>query len=221
MGRGQISRLSLQLFTLDLILTPLALLAATFLRSLLPVGQGGALEPSSVRLPWFVFGLAIVSWSTALVMSGVYEPERVLRWYQEAARVVAASVLAAGLMAGAIYFVYRDMSRLQFIYFNVLNTAVLLAHRAALRVYYRAVGRGRPGWRSRVLIVGRGELGVRLARALMDQSRWGFDLVGFLDDDPRKLGTRLEGAPVLGTLADLEQTLESRRVEELWVALPA
>ena len=221
MGRGQISRLSQQLFFVDLILTALVLQAASFLRSLLPIGEGGALEPVSVQLPWFVFGLAVASWSTALVMADVYEPERVLRWYQEATRVLGAGVLAAGLMAGTIYFAYRDMSRLQFIYFILLNTFVLLAHRAALRAYYRVIGRSRPGWRSRVLIVGAGELGVRLARALLDQSRWGLHLVGFLDDDPNKAGGRLEGAAVLGTLRDLEKTIEARRVEEIWIALPA
>ena len=129
--------------------------------------------------------------------------------------------MATGLMAGGAYFLYRDMSRLQFGYFVVLNAFALLTHRAFLRLYYRILGRSRPGWRSRVLILGAGELGVRLAKALLDQSRWGLDLVGFLDDDPQKAGQDVEGAPVFGTMDDLESAVQARRVEELWIALPA
>jgi len=219
--RGSVSRLSRQLFALDLLLTPAALFGASLLRARLPLGQGGALEPEAVSLPWFVYLLAVVSWGTGLLLAGVYEPERVLRWHHEATRVLWAAVLATGLMAGGAYFIFRDMSRLQFGYFVVLNAFVLLAHRAILRIYYRILGRSRPGWRSRVLILGAGELGIRLAKALLDQSRWGLDLVGFLDDNPQKAGRDLEGAPVFGTLDDLEAAVQTRHVEELWIALPA
>jgi exopolysaccharide biosynthesis polyprenyl glycosylphosphotransferase len=110
---------------------------------------------------------------------------------------------------------------LQFIYFVLVNTFLLLTHRAILRIYYRALGRSRPGWRSRVLILGAGDLGARLARVLLDQSRWGLDLVGFLDDDLRKTGQTFEGAIVRGTIDDLERTIEAAHVEEIWIALPA
>ena len=88
MRRGSVSRLSRQLFALDMLLTPAALLGASLLRSRLPFGQGGALQPEAVSLPWFVYLLAVISWGTALLLAGVYEPERVLRWYHELMRVL-------------------------------------------------------------------------------------------------------------------------------------
>jgi hypothetical protein len=63
-----------------------------------------------------------------------------------------------------------------------------LAGRALLRIYFRLVGRSRPGWRNRILIVGAGALGQRAAEVLIDRSRWGYSLIGFLDDDPAKPG---------------------------------
>jgi exopolysaccharide biosynthesis polyprenyl glycosylphosphotransferase len=205
----------------DLGLVPGALAVATRLRATLPLGEGGALPPEAVRLPWFVFAIALLAWSSGLILAGAYDPERVLRWYQEARQVTLASGLALLLMAGGLYFAFRDMSRLQFGYSWALTLLFMLGFRATLRVYYRLAGRSRPGWRSRILIAGAGDLGQRLAGILLDQSRWGLDLVGFLDDDPAKVGTRVEGAPVLGALDSLPEAIRSRRIEEVWIALPA
>jgi len=221
MGRKRISPLSVQLLLADLVLVPAALALSTWLRASLPVGQGGALPFEAIQLPWFVYLIGLLAWSNALILSGAYDPERVLRWHQEAWRVTVASGLAILLMAGGLYFAYRDMSRLQFGYSWALALILLLGFRAVLRLYYRAAGRTRPGWRSRILIAGAGDLGQRLATLVLDQSRWGLDLVGYLDDDTQKHGTSIEGAPVLGFLDDLPQVIESRRVEEVWIALPA
>jgi exopolysaccharide biosynthesis polyprenyl glycosylphosphotransferase len=219
--KGPIPRLSLQLFILDILLTPVALLLGTWLRRTLPLGRGGALPGEAVALPWFVSALGIACWAAALVMNGAYDPQRVLRWYSEAMAVLYGGTMGTILMAGGLYITFREMSRLQFIYFYVLNLGLLLGYRAFLRIYYRMRGRGRPGWRSRILIVGAGDLGGRLARILLDHSRWGFHLVGFVDDDPAKRGQRLEGALVFAGLDNLQAVVRDQGVEELWVALPA
>ena len=219
--RSQIPRLSLQLFALDVVLTPVSLFLGMWLRSTLPVGTGGALPREAVALPWFIFLLAVGCWSGALVMSGAYDPQRVLRWYNEARVVVTSGTLGTVLMAGGIYIAYREMSRLQFVYFYVINLGLLLAYRALLRIYYRMQGRPRPGWHSRILIVGAGDLGQRLARVLLDNSRWGFHLVGFVDDDPAKRDLQVEGTPVFAGLDDLPAVVRDYQAEELWVALPA
>ncbi len=221
MGRGRISPLSLQLLLADLVLVPVALVLSTWLRATLPIGQGGALPLKAVQLPWFVYLFAVLAWGTGLVMAGAYDPERVQRWFREVWLVSVAFGLALLLMAGALYFGYRDMSRLQFGYAWVLAFVLLLGFRGGLRLYYRIARRARPGWRSRILIAGAGMLGQNLAELVHEQRRWGLDLVGFLDDDPDRQGTTIGHAAVLGTLDDLLHIVEVRQVEEIWIALPA
>jgi exopolysaccharide biosynthesis polyprenyl glycosylphosphotransferase len=194
---------------------------ATWLRATLPIGQGGALPLAAVQLPWFVYLFALLAWGSGLILAGAYDPERVLRWFQEAWLVLVASALALLLMAGALYFSYRDMSRLQFGYAWVLALVLLLGFRGMLRLYHRIARRARPGWRSRILIAGAGRLGQNLAELVLGQTRWGLDLVGFLDDDPARQGERVGQAEVLGTLDDLPHIVESHEVEEIWIALPA
>src|SRR5205807_542483 len=55
----------------------------------------------------------------------------------------------------------------------------------------------RPGGVRPMLIVGAGEAGVLLSRQIRSQSG-PLDVVGFVDDDPRKAGRTIAGLPVLG-----------------------
>jgi exopolysaccharide biosynthesis polyprenyl glycosylphosphotransferase len=213
MSRYQISRLSIQLFILDLVLTPVGLWIASEVRILLPYGQ--YLPPEAAVLPWPVYLLAIACWSTALILNGAYDPQRVLRWFNESVRVASAAVLATGLLAGALYLSYRETSRLQFIYFLIINLLLLLGHRAVLRIADRMRGHGRANGHIRILVLGAGDLGQRVAHVIHDHSRW-----GFLDDDKLKQGKEVEGVSVLEKIYAIREVVESHNIGEVWIALP-
>lgn len=214
-----VSRLGLQLFLTDLVIIPLSLYIASELRILIPLGQD--LPASAARLPWVIYVIATVLWLGASVANGVYEPAKVLRWYQELGRVVGAAVIGTILIAGTLYMSFRQVSRLQFIYFFTLSLSFVIAHRALLRIFHRLLGRSRPGWGSRILIVGAGDLGRKVARVILDHSRWGYRLIAFLDDDASKHGQVIQGAPVEGDIAELHGIVHARSIDEVWVALPA
>jgi len=220
MRSSRVSPLSVQLFITDIIIIPVGLIIASYLRATLPFGQSGSLSSEVVSLPWPVYVFAIVSWSTSLVINDTYDPDRVLRWYHEAGRVIWSSIVATVLLAGFIYMTYREISRLQFIYFFIVNLGLLLGYRAIFRVYYRALGRTRPGARNRIIILGAGELGQRVSQVIEDHSRWGYNLLGFLDDDSEKQGKRFQNADVLGKILDVKQIVAENMADEVWVALP-
>ncbi len=73
----------------------------------------------------------------------------------------------------------------------------------------------------RVLIAGAGEHGLSIGRELLVSAAAGVELVGFLDDDPAKLGAALNGVPVLGRLQDALALAERHRVSEVIVAMPS
>ncbi len=218
MGPRRIPRLSFQLFITDLLIIPAGLAIASWLRWVLPFGQ--ELPRSAVNLPFIVCLLVTLSWLISLVLGGAYDPQRALRWFNEASRVIVAGFLATAVTAGVLYMTYREVSRLQFFYIFVATLVLLLAHRAILRVSYRIVGKTRPGSQARVLIVGAGDLGQRVAQVILDHSRWGFSLVGFLDDDPAKQGETYDGKKVLGKIFEVKVSVAERKVDEVWIALP-
>jgi nucleoside-diphosphate-sugar epimerase len=71
----------------------------------------------------------------------------------------------------------------------------------------------------RVLIVGAGGHGLSIARELTETI--GVEVVGFLDDDPAKIGALLNGLPVLGPLADFMTVADRVRANEVIVAMPS
>jgi exopolysaccharide biosynthesis polyprenyl glycosylphosphotransferase len=216
----RIQPLSIALFAIDFVLVPVALAGATYLRSTLPFGQGGALLKGDVAVPWQVYLLATVCWAVGLLSSGAYVPQLSLRWFNEAWRVAWGALLATAMMAGVLYITYRELSRLQFGYFLAIEGALALGYRAALRLSYRLIGKARPGGKNRILILGAGDLGMRIGKVLLDQSRWGFDPIGYLDDNAQKHGSLLNGLPVLGGIDELQAAIHSKKIDEVWIALP-
>ncbi|MGD8475206.1 MAG: sugar transferase, partial [Anaerolineae bacterium] len=70
------------------------------------------------------------------------------------------------------------------------------------------------------LIVGAGDAGAMAAREMLRNPQLGYSLVGFLDDDPDKLGLRIHGVPVVGALADLSRCVQEYGVRQVLIAMP-
>ena len=56
-----------------------------------------------------------------------------------------------------------------------------------------------------ILIIGAGKSGKRLLKVIRKREDWGLSPVGFIDDDPAKKGTIVDGLPVLGNSGHLEE----------------
>ncbi len=80
---------------------------------------------------------------------------------------------------------------------------------------------GRKGERS-VLIVGAGDGGRLVLREIVRNRGLGLQPVGFLDDDPRKRGLRIEGVKVRGnTEQELPRVLAETEPDEVIIAIPS
>ena len=72
---------------------------------------------------------------------------------------------------------------------------------------------------TRTLIIGAGEAGAIFVRSIRIRSD--IDVVGFLDDDKNKQGTTVYGHPVIGTVKDIEETVEKYGIEQITIAIPS
>ncbi len=92
------------------------------------------------------------------------------------------------------------------------------AHERRLPGALRGVREGERG----VLIVGAGDGGRLVLREIVRNRGLGLAPVGFLDDDPRLRGLRIEGVRVRGdTQGDLPRILEEAEPEEVIIAIPS
>jgi len=209
-------RLRLALIVVDLALTALALHGARLLRATLPFGIF-LLEPLQFT-PWF-YVLVPVVWLVVFGVLRVYSPGRALRYAADLQSVWGATTMAMLVFTGIAYLFFRELSRLLLFYFYVLDLVLLTLGRWGLPRLVRRFDHLGP--RRRVLVVGAGDVGRRVAEAI-HQHRWAsLELVGFVDDNPHKrLHPYLE-CPVLGGLQETSSVVRQKRVDEVIVALPS
>ena len=74
---------------------------------------------------------------------------------------------------------------------------------------------------TKVLIVGAGETGIGVLRALRNHPQKGYVPVGFIDDAPQKVGRSVAGLEVLGTTRDLTYIARKREIGEVVIAIPS
>jgi FlaA1/EpsC-like NDP-sugar epimerase len=72
----------------------------------------------------------------------------------------------------------------------------------------------------RVLIIGAGNAGEQLLREINNNPAMAYEVVGFVDDDPRKYRLTLRGVPVLGDLTRLGPIVRTYGVAKIIIAIP-
>lgn len=85
--------------------------------------------------------------------------------------------------------------------------------------YEHASAFGNSKTQKSVLIIGAGNAGLSLAKDLQKSSEW--KVVGFLDDDALKVGRRLYGCKILGTVQNLAVVCQANQIQQVILALPS
>jgi exopolysaccharide biosynthesis polyprenyl glycosylphosphotransferase len=209
---------ALLLFFSDIILTELALYAASQLRPRLTL-FGTELGSDGTQLYLSIYIMVAVIWSIVFLLLSVYDARRTLRAVDELQVLTMAIILSTLVFAGALYFSFRYVSRLQTVYFAVIDLGLLLGGRIMLRLGFKLVG-GRNYSPIRVLVVGAGKVGCEVTHMLEQYAWTGLTLVGYLDDDPLKQSNGVMGFPVLGSLDEATRVVQEQHINEVIIALP-
>ncbi|MFP5343036.1 MAG: polysaccharide biosynthesis protein [Candidatus Limnocylindria bacterium] len=110
--------------------------------------------------------------------------------------------------------------------FFLLEPVLFLALTASIRIVARSTlersaGRETKHAEVRTLVYGAGNAGSIVARMATPAGLRGMRIVGFVDDDRRKHGSRLLGHRVYGGLDDLESAVARSGAEQLLIAIPS
>ena len=203
---------------LDLLFILCAFLLAAYIR-------WGSLELTSERL------LVVVSTMLCVHMvfsvSGLYR-----RWRGNsitAELVALATNFFAILLVLGLFFFFSKTGEVHSRIWILLAFFFSFLFTGGARVIIRSIAKlkRRNGFNTRtVLIVGGGELGVRVARSLAENSWTGIRVIGFVDDDLQVGDKPFVNSRVLGNVADTQAIVEEYRhkgtpIDYVWVALPA
>ncbi|MCO6449643.1 MAG: sugar transferase [Caldilineales bacterium] len=201
----------------DVVLTMLALYVAYLARVTLPYGM--PLFPGDVRFIPALFVTVAAIWTLVAFLLNVYDARHSLRAVDQLQSLILAICLSAFVFAGVLYLSYRDLPRLLFIYYFLGCLILLITYRWTLRIGLRWAG-ARELSSHRILVIGAGRVGQTVGRRIQEEEWTGLKLVGYLDDDPEKIGQVYEGGEVFGPLTTAIATVDQLRVDEVVFALP-
>jgi FlaA1/EpsC-like NDP-sugar epimerase len=159
-------------------------------------------------------------------LCGLYGPMWRYASVLEARRIVRAGVLGgagvvlANLLVQVASGGFRALPLSVTIFGAVLNLLGTGAIRFQSRLF-AARQRSLDHDRHRVLVVGAGSAGSMMLKDLLNSPSLGLFPVGVVDDDRRKVGRRLHGIPVLGTLASIPRVVDRYQVSAVLLAIPS
>ncbi len=105
----------------------------------------------------------------------------------------------------------------------IVDTLLLIFFIGGIRML-RRLNRALPRFRSRkrVLIYGAGDAGEMIVRDMKNNAAfYKYKPVGFIDDNPNKIGQRIHGVRVLGNRQGLRVIIDKKQSQEVIIAIPS
>jgi len=165
-------------------------------------------------LPWLVLIRGLMFLPIGLY-SGLWRYTSIWDLWNLVAGVAGSSIVFSlfvqfGLRVGYVRSVY--------VMDAILLVLVLGGMRLARRIYREF---GHVQRRGRVLIYGAGDAGAMIVRDIRHNPFYDYEPIGFVDDDPSKLGQRIHGVKVLGTRELLATIIRFKKPDVVLVAMPS
>ena len=146
--------------------------------------------------------------------------------------LIKATLASSGVIVLAILFFrqFQGYARSVFIIDAALTILFIGGARLIIRIFLTQAGpsNGRfplsflssqtSGFK-RLLIIGAGDAGEKMYRELRDNPNLNYHIVGFVDDDPKKLGMRIHGVPILGNMDGLSRLVKKHEIDEILIAI--
>ncbi len=206
---------------IDVILINLAFVLAYWIRYDLQLFR--AVDPA-FNVPYQIY-LPFVGLFTVLLIlvyrqQGVYKLRRQVSWVDEFYAIVNGTATGT-IITIVIVFLYRAgfYSRIIFIYAGILSVVFLGLSRLIKVGILRRMRRRGIGVRQ-VLIIGAGEVGRTVMRAVVANLESGMKIIGFLDDHPAKGETDIGRFKALGKIDNLANVLDAEHIDEVIITLP-
>lgn len=71
---------------------------------------------------------------------------------------------------------------------------------------------------TKIFIIGAGDAAQKLFKEIYNLD---YEIVGFVDDDAKKIGGRIENIKILGPISELSRLIKENQIQELFIAIPS
>ncbi len=140
-----------------------------------------------------------------------------------------AVAVSSGFIIMSVLYLNRFEGFSRSVYFmdGIFTFLFVCLHRGTIRYLFQnrelmpwffAQDDDRPG-KIRLLLIGAGAAAEKVIREIKDNVNVPYQVVGLVDDDPKKLDLKIHGIPVVGGLDSLQECIARTRPEELLIAV--
>jgi len=167
----------------------------------------------NINVPFWFYLLPFI-W--LLLLIDLYEPHTAANW-RKTFRGITISAFVGIVIYSLVFIIRLDPNSLPRIgvgAFLLYSSILTLLWRSLYIRFYTTAGQLR-----RILVVGAGKAGHTLADVFLAQSPPPFNLIGFIDDDPKLLGKKIKDFPILGQSFELLELIEKYRISDIVVAI--
>lgn len=182
-----------------------------------------AVDPA-YEVPFSVFIPFVLILTTLLLLAyrqgGLYRLQQRATWFDDLYTIINGTTTGIVIMVVVVFVTSPTFySRLIFFYAGALIIALLSFSRLIMHIWMRYLRRKGVGV-ARAIIVGAGEVGRTVMRTIVAHADLGYEIVGFVDDDPAKGTTDIGRFRGLGSLDNLARLVQDEAIDEVIITLP-
>jgi FlaA1/EpsC-like NDP-sugar epimerase len=167
----------------------------------------------------YMVGIRFISFLIAKTYTGIIQYSST----SDALRIIIVTTI------GSLFFVATDLisyffiGKINFIPYSIIIidfitiSAVLVGFRLFVKIAYMEINNPSRN-KTNVLIYGAGESGLISKRSLDRDAGTKYKVLGFIDDDPKKIGKKIEDITIYGS-DKLEKLLETNAIEHLIISI--
>jgi len=183
------------------------------------------LIPYERPLPVEIYAFWSIVYGAIAVFIGIlislYSPKRKKRFADEVLKLLQVHFTSLVVLLSFMFFVKQiDISRVYLAIYMIFNMVFILFYRFFLKQSLKQLRK--KGFNKQfVLIIGAGSLGRKFHDNLRLYPELGYEIIGFLDDQREwNQEEQARYKPILGTVDQLQEIVESKLIDEVVLALP-
>ncbi len=205
------------IFCIDIVICVFSVVLAYLLRFNFDLPQQDLITLPKVIL--YVVGIRGITFIVAKTYTGIIHYTST----DDATRIVIVSIIGTMAFIVTDLISYYLINKVNFIPYSIIiidfitTTLALVGFRILVKIMYMEINNPSKE-KTNVLIYGAGESGVIAKRSLDRDAGTKYKVLGFIDDDPKKSGMKIEDIPIYGT-DKLDKLLDSNSIEHLIISI--
>ena len=200
---------------IDFILITVAYISAYLLR------YEGTISEQNLQLITKSLPILLLAQLASFYYFGLYR--KIWRYYGLSDGVTIFKSVTLGTLITVVILVlttrFSGYSRAVFVIYWMAIMGLVIGVRVALRLFREHFAEIQKTKGKRVLIFGAGDAGNSLLREITNNPELHYRIVGFIDDDLKKINRKIYGKTVKGASSDLARIADEEEIEEVLIAI--